>query len=396
MSKRRLLFIRDVIIYSLTAFGGPQAHLSMMLRDFVHKRRYISEEELLELNALCQLLPGPASTQTIIAIAYKLGGLGLAILTFFIWILPSAAILCLAGVFFNALEVKDQSLGFLKYIQPMAVGFVAFAAFSFGKKTFFKPSTLIMACCAMVVTVIFRSAYVFPSVIIFGGLISYLIHRNDPSEENEKTNFHLGWKKFWIFAGVLLFAAALGAVVNRTSPLSLPIRLFENFYRNGAIIFGGGQVMIPVMFTEFVQMKHYLNTSEFLTGVAIQQAMPGPVFSFSSFIGSMAMRNSGIMGQIAGGFIAVLGINLPGVILIFFIIPFWDNLKKISVIKKSLWGINAVALGFMLAAFIVMMQLIGLNYQSLSMVALTFLLLKYTRIPAPVIILIGLGLGFLL
>src|SRR6195952_2999725 len=98
MKKRQLLFLRDVLIYTLSAFGGPQAHLAIMLREFVEKRKYITEEELMELNALAQVLPGPSSTQTLIGIAWKVGGLRLAITTFLIWVLPSAAIMCMAAI----------------------------------------------------------------------------------------------------------------------------------------------------------------------------------------------------------------------------------------------------------------------------------------------------------
>src|SRR6201995_3539310 len=96
--KRQFLFIRDVIIYTFTAFGGPQAHIAVLLREFVEKRRYITETELMELNALAQLLPGPSSTQTLVGIAWKVGGLRLAIITFFIWVLPSATIMCMAAI----------------------------------------------------------------------------------------------------------------------------------------------------------------------------------------------------------------------------------------------------------------------------------------------------------
>jgi chromate transporter len=128
--------------------------------------------------------------------------------------------------------------------------------------------------------------------------------------------------------------------------------LFENFYRNGILIFGGGQVLVPLMYTEFVELKHYLTNSEFLMGYALQQALPGPTFSFTSFVGGIAMGEEGLRssGQIVGSLVAVIGINLPGLILILFIVPFWNDLKKITRIKNSLSGINAVAVGFMTTA----------------------------------------------
>src|SRR6201991_3446470 len=98
MKRRQLLFIRDTIIYTFTAFGGPQAHISILLREFVEKRRYITEQELMELNALAQILPGPSSTQTLVGIGWKVGGLQLSIITFLIWILPSATIMCMAAI----------------------------------------------------------------------------------------------------------------------------------------------------------------------------------------------------------------------------------------------------------------------------------------------------------
>src|SRR5438067_13374477 len=98
MTKRHLLFLRDVLMYTFTAFGGPQAHIAVLLREFVQKRHYVTEEELMELNALSQVLPGPSSTQTLVGIAWKVGGLQLALITFFIWILPSAAIMGMAAI----------------------------------------------------------------------------------------------------------------------------------------------------------------------------------------------------------------------------------------------------------------------------------------------------------
>ena len=171
-------------------------------------------------------------------------------------------------------------------------------------------------------------------------------------------------KKVGYFIGILLFFAALGAIVNQTSPFSLPIRLFENFYRNGILIFGGGQVLVPLLYTEFVQAKHYLTNSEFLSGYALQQVLPGPTFSFSSFLGGISMGNkgSGIIGQVAGSAVAVIGLNMPGLILILFIVPFWDDLKKITRIRNSLSGINAVAVGFMATALILLTKPFGLNW----------------------------------
>ncbi len=395
-SKRQLIFIYDVIWFTLTAFGGAQAHVGMMLKNFVNKRNYISETELLELNALTQILPGPSSTQTLVGIAYKLGGLPMAISVFFIWILPSTVLMSLAVLSYTLLGQKEKFDTILEFIQPIAVGIVGYAAFSFGR-TILKSSTSIwLAAGSLFATLLLRNAYAFPILILIGGIVSSTVET--AIEENNlrfKLFSNINPRKIAYFIGILLFFASLGALVNRTSPFSLPIRLFENFYRNGIMIFGGGQVLVPFMYTEFVEMKGYLTSDQFLSGYAFQQALPGPTFSFTSFLGGMTLKNAGfnVYGQIMGSSIAVLGINLPGLILILFIVPFWNDLKKITRIKNSLSGINAVSVGFMGAAFLLLLQPVGINYLSIGLIIMTFLLLVFTKIKTPLLILAGILLG---
>jgi len=318
MRKRHFLFIRDVILYTFTSFGGPQAHLAVLMREFVDKHRYITEGELMELNALSQLLPGPSSTQTLVGIAWKVGGLRLAILTFLIWILPSATIMCIAAISYKAFAGKSKFTEILRFVQPIAVGIVAYATYTFAKKFLKSRVSIMLAIGSLIATLILQNAYAFPLLIMLGGIVSSALET--PPHESQlrvKLFSNVNPNKVTYFIGILLFFAALGAIVNQTSPFSLPIRLFENFYRNGILIFGGGQVLVPLMYTEFVEVKHYLTNSEFLSGYALQQALPGPTFSFSSFLGGMSMGNKGggVFGQIAGSIVAVLGINLPGLIL---------------------------------------------------------------------------------
>jgi chromate transporter len=388
-----------VFFFTFTAFGGAQAHLSLLLRYFVNNINFVSEEELLELNALAQVLPGPASTQTLVGIAYKVGGLKLAIITFLIWILPSAAVMTLAAIWYALLDQKNQFAEALEYIHPIALGIVAYGAFQLGQKVLTTQVSVFLAVGALVGTLVLREAYVFPLAILVGGMVSSAI--GTPTEETElrvRLFANINPKKLGYFIGVLLFMAMLGAIINRTSPFSLPIRLFENFYRNGIFIFGGGQVLVPMMFTEFVQMKHYLSQTDFLSGFAFQQILPGPTFSFTSYIGALGMKHGGysVLGQATGGLLAVLGINLPGLILVLFIVPFWNDLKKISRIKHSLSGINAVSVGFIIAAFVMLIAPIGLNWLFLGIVLVTFLLLNFTKISPALIIIAGLVLGYII
>ncbi|MNK09492.1 putative chromate transport protein [compost metagenome] len=397
--KRQLLFLRNVFLFTFTAFGGAQAHLALLLKYFVINVRFVSEEELLELNALAQVLPGPASTQTLVGVAYKVGGLRLAILTFLIWIIPSAAIMTFAAISFARFDHKEKFVEILEYIHPIALGIVAYGAFNLAKRVLVSQLTIFLAISAAIVTLVLRNAYVFPLAILMGGMVSSAI--GTPVEESNirlKLFSNINPKKLTYFFGVLLFLALMGAIINRTSPFSLPIRLFENFYRNGIVIFGGGQVLVPLMFTEFVQMKQYLSASGFLSGFALQQALPGPTFSFTSYLGALSMRNFGfgITGQVLGGLVGVLGINLPGLILVLFIVPFWEDLKKITRIKYSLTGINAVSVGFIIAAFVLLLVPVALNAMAIGIMVVTFLVLNYTKISPPFIVLAGILLGYFL
>lgn len=387
-----------MFFFTFTAFGGAQAHLSLLLRYFVTNINFVSEEELLELNALAQVLPGPASTQTLVGIAYKVGGLKLSLITFLIWILPSAAIMTLAAIWYSLLDQKQKLVDVLQFIHPIALGIVAYGAFKLGRKVLNNQVSIFLAVGALIATLIVKEAYIFPLAILIGGMVSSAI--GTPTEETElrvRLFANINPKKLGYFVGVLLVMAMLGALINRTSPFSLPIRLFENFYRNGIFIFGGGQVLVPMMFTEFVQMKQYLSQTDFISGFAFQQILPGPTFSFTSYIGALGMKHGsyGILGQATGGLLAVLGINLPGLILVLFIVPFWNDLKKISRIKHSLSGINAVSVGFILAAFFMLLAPVGLNWLFLSIVVTTFLLLNFTKISPALIIIAGVVLGYI-
>ncbi len=396
---RKLIFLRDVLAFMLTSFGGPQAHLAILLNDFVKKRAYLTEEELMELYSLTQILPGPSSTQTVVGVAYKVGGISLAIITFLIWVVPTGAVMCFIAINLDTFSLNASFSKVLTFIQPVALGIVAYATYSFGRIALKTDINVILAACAVAASLILRSPFVFPILILLGGIISSATEaQHDEDQIRVKLFSNINTKKVAYFIGVLLFFGLLGAVISRTSPFSLPIRLFENFYRNGIIIFGGGQVLVPLMYTEFVDVKHYLTGQEFLSGYALQQIIPGPTFSFTSFVGAMSLGNRGygIGGQILGSTIGVLGINAPGVILILFIVPFWEDLKKITRIKRSLNGINAVAVGFMGAAFILLMKPIGINYMNISIILVTFLVLQFTKIKTPYIILVGVLAGIFL
>jgi chromate transporter len=376
------LFLKDVLWLAFTAFGGPQAHLAMLFDLMVTKRRYLTEEELVELNALCTMLPGPSSTQTITAIGFRIGGPALAYLTLLVWVLPAATLMTIAAIMFANLQAKDISLDFTRFVQPMAIGFVAYAGYKITRKVVKTKTAVVLMIIGAVASILVRSPFIFPAVLLFSGAVTALKFKSQPKEV--KIPFHINWSNFFLWAGVLIGAALLGALTKYK-----PILLFENFYRNGSMIFGGGQVLIPYLYTEFVEFKNHLTSAEFLSGYGAMQAMPGPIFSFCAFIGSLSMREFGTSGEILGAVAALAGIFLPGTFLIFFVIRFWDSLKKYRLVRASLEGINAASAGLVIAATILMFIPIEASLQNIGIVIGTFLLLLLTKIPSPVIVMVG-------
>jgi chromate transporter len=270
----------------------------------------------------------------------------------------------------------------------MAVGFVGYAAVIIAIKVIKTKTAFFLMLISAVLLYLIRSPFLIPILLIFAGSLTALKFKKQPI--NEKKGLTINWSNFALWAGVLVLAALLGHYTR-----ILPIRLFENFYRNGSLIFGGGNVLIPLLFTEFVEFKHYLSSEEFLIGFAFVQAVPGPVFSFCSYVGALSMREYGIAGEIAGGVIASLGIFLPGTFLIYFLIRFWDGLKRYRVIRASIEGITAASTGLVLTTTILLAQPLNFNFLNAGIIMITFTTLFFIRALAPLLIILGLIAGLL-
>ena len=355
----------------------------------VKKRGYLSEEDLIELNALCQILPGPTSTQTITALGFRIGGPNLAYLTLLVWMIPAVSLMTFAAILIHYIESQELSLSFTRFLQPIAVGFVAFAAFKITRKVVRSKTAFFLMMLSLIVSVWFNSPYVFPVLIVIGAATTALKYKQQPKRDKEPLKIQ--WANFLLWAGVFVGAVVLGAATG-----SLAVRLFENFYRTGSLIFGGGQVLIPFLYAEFVELKHYLTQEEFLTGYALGQSIPGPTFSFVSYVGALSMQEYGIGGQLLGGFVAALGIFLPGTFLIFFVIRFWDALKKYRGVRASLEGVNAISSGMVIAAALLLFLPMRASVIDVLVMLATYLLLTFTRIPAPYLIISGLIAGILI
>lgn len=383
------VFLNDVWKIACTSFGGPQVHLAMFMEVLVDKRKYLTSSELIELNGLCSILPGPTSTQTLTATAFKIGGPRLAIMTLLIWITPAVALMTLAAMTLVTLENRHISLAFTRFLQPIAVGFVTFAAFRLSSFTIKSNAALALMLCTVGVSFYYHSPWVTPFLLITGGVLTAHRYKNLQKAPHDQP-IQLHWINIFLFFSILIGAAIIGQVTSWK-----PVRLFENFYRNGSMIFGGGQVLIPLMYNEFVEFKNYLSSEEFLSGYALVQALPGPVFAFCSYLGVFSMRHQGIGGQLLGSVVSSAGIFLPGTLILFFVYRFWSRLKTYRVVQASLEGVNAVSCGLVADAALMLLRPMEINSLNVAMTSSTFVLLYFTKVPGYLIVLVGLAAGFL-
>ena len=382
-------FLKDVFVCSLGSYGGPEAHIGVFLDQMVTKKHYLTEEELIELVALCSILPGPTSTQTIVAIGHKKGGPLLGFLTMLVWALPVLVVMTLLSFLYQFLAAVHVSSEGLRFIGPLAVGFILVAAWKIGRKVVVDPLTLGLMLFGALTTYFFREPWVFPLVLLAGGAASIVASR----EKNIWNHVQLNppWRYLVAFA-----VFALGGIALTLTWDNLVVHLFESFYRYGYLVFGGGQVVVPVMYSELVELHQYMTNQEFLSGYGLVQGLPGPMFSFAAYAGGMAARSGGPLVQVLGAIAGGVGIFLPGLLLIYFIYPVWENLKQIRGIKVSLKGINAVAGGMIAVAAVIVMQKSGFSIENLIVMVLTVVLLNIKKIPVPLIVLLALVAGFVI
>jgi len=366
---------------------------------FVEKNRYINEKELLELNAFVQLLPGAGSSQTLTLIGYKRGGLWLAVLTLLIWILPACILMGGLSFFLQYVDYQDITRDIFRYVQPMAVGFLVFSAYASFRISIKHPATYAIMIGAMVITVFIKSPWVFPSLIIAGSIVSNFSDKRIPDPAGQRRP--IKWGNLWLFISIFIIAGFFSEIARINNwELRKPINLFENFYRFGSIVFGGGGVLIPMMFEQYVSRSktRYLSAENFLTGAGMVQAFPGPIFSIASFVGGMVLRHMGPQYQLLGCIIGSVAIFLPSLLLVLFFYPIWNTLKNYVVVFRAIEGINAVVVGIMWAASILLFIAISQPFEWLNLFAvlITFLFLAFSKVPSPVIVVIFLLLGWLL
>jgi chromate transporter len=418
MLLRHTSFLKAVFLHSITAFGGPQAHIGMMLKTFVRQRPYVTEKELMEYNAFCQLLPGASSTQTITLIGYKRGGVPLAVMTLIVWILPACIMMGALSFLLHYIDQKELGTDIFKFIAPMAAGFLAYAAVMAFPHAIKNTVTWIIMIVGVIATyLLFKQPWIFPLLIVLGGITTNLSRKRIPQVHQKPRK--IKWWNFWLFGIIFITAGIVSEMARKNEwPNRKPINLFENTYRMGSLVFGGGQVLMPMMYEQWsvrpeaIRVKDpnviQIDEHEMYTGMGIVRAMPGPVFSIATFAGGMALKDMGTtneergMMQFLGCLIGTIAIFLPSALLVLFFFPIWNNLKKYAAVYRSLEGINAVVVGIMIAStFYIMKDISLIEPKTISainviVITATFLLLHFTRIASPLIVVGCLLLGYFL
>jgi chromate transporter len=405
-------FFRDVLMFSLSSFGGPQGQFGMMIKSFVEKHPYISLKDLVNINAFCQLMPGATITQTVSLIGYRQGGVWVAMITLLIWTTP--AVLLMSSLSFVLSGNNPSLLQHLRFVQPMALGFLAFASIKTYTMIDTKLKWFIVFVSAIVTYVLFKTPWVFPIVLVCGGILG-LIKKPITVVKHSVTK-SLRFFPAILFASLFLLAGFLSETARKHSwENRTPYNVFENMYRFGSIVFGGADVLIPVMYNQYVvrpatdKIKRTnkdaisIDRDVFLSASGVVRAIPGPAFSFSAFIGGMAMSDRGMGYQILGCFLAATGIFLPTFLLVIFFYPFWENIQQYSRVQHVMAGVNAAVVGIMTASIIFLFKDTVIPFVDkplldtilfFSVFCTTFFLLYHTRIPAPLIALGCLLLGF--
>lgn len=361
----------------LTSFGGPIAHLSYFHDEFVLRRKWFDEHHYADLVALCQFLPGPASSQVGISIGLSRAGVLGAIAAWIGFTLPSALIM-IAFAFGIASFGNEISHGWLHGLKIVAVAIVAQALWGMGRKLCPEKKRATVAVFAALFAIIFPFALGQVGIIVAGGIIGWLFLKETTSLPHEPMRMPLTRRAGASFLAIffaLLFLLPVAA--NRSA--SQEIKLFDSFFRAGSLVFGGGHVVLPLLKAEVVN-PGWVSSDAFMAGYGAAQAIPGPLFTFSAYLGAVSkIPPAGWLGA----FICLIAAFLPSFLLILGALPFWERLRRVESMRFAMQGINAAVVGLLLSAFYnpVWTSAI-LSPKDFGIAAVCFLLLVFWKAPS--------------
>lgn len=396
--KRHTRFLRVVCLYTVSAFGGPQGHLALMQKWFVEREKLLSTTELLDLNLFVQILPGPSSTQLLGLIAHKRGGSWLSLLAMLIWIFPATFLMLLLALFYSHLQGLDARFsGSFSYLGIMALAFLfAYCWQLWQSLAMDKFALLVVALTGILTFVFFHSPWLFPLVIVASGIASYF--RNLREYSPPKTGkVKLYWKHLLVFLGLFIICGVLSETARISEWKNRKIfNIAENNYRFGSLVFGGGQVLIPMLCEKYASAPKtkYLEKKDILNGAGLLQIVPGPVFSITTFVATLVFAREGYGWQIFGGLLATMMIFLPGYFLAIFFYPLWQKFRENNIIFRAMLGLKSALLGLLCGSLLYLAWEHPLlqHYDHRTLLAvlvlvLTVYLTRYTKIAPPLIVL---------
>jgi len=383
-----LIFLR----LGLTSFGGPVAHLGYFREEFVNRRKWLDDHAYSDLVALCQFLPGPASSQVGIALGLSRRGVAGAVAAWLGFTLPSAIALT---VFALTLAHPGSSTGgnWLHGLKVVAVAVVAQALWAMGKSLCPDRLRASFALGAAMAVAAVPGPLGQVLVIVMGGLLGWRLLKATAilphSAMTIPVSRRSGMIALCIFAGLLALLPVLAEQSH-----SYTIQLFNGFFRTGALVFGGGHVVLPLLQAQVVPTG-WVSDNTFMAGYGAAQAVPGPLFTFAAFLGAVSSQSpSGWQG----GAIAVVAIFLPSFLLVIGTLPLWESLRRHSAMQRAMLGVNATVVGLLLAAFYQPVWTSAiLSLADFCLAALCFLLLGFWKTPPWAVVIfaaVAAGLGW--
>ncbi|WFD53819.1 chromate efflux transporter [Staphylococcus saprophyticus] len=370
----------------LLSFGGSTAHLGYFYDEYVKKRKWLDEKEYSDLVALCQFLPGSASSQVGIGIGTIRAGIGGGIISFIGFTLPSVIILMIFSALFTN---SDVSFTWMQGLKLVAVAIVGQAIIGMGKKLTNTKTTIALALFVLILSLVINNLYIQVIALSITGVYGLIFLKQTSTDRTKIKNKSFKLPKKLGFVSLLLFFLLLTVLPIASSMTNnLWLKMFDSFYRSGSLVFGGGHVVLPLLKNEFVP-SGLISPDNFITGYAAAQAVPGPLFTFASYIG-MSMEGIG------GAILATIAIFLPAFLLLFGILPFWDNIKSNIYAEGFLKGISAGVVGILIAAFYNPIWTSTIKSElDFALASSLFILLMYFKLPSWAIVLIGIILGVL-
>ncbi|AIQ41202.1 chromate transporter [Paenibacillus sp. FSL R7-0312] len=369
-----------------TSFGGPIAHLGYFHNEYIRRRKWMDERSYADLVALCQFLPGPASSQVGIGIGVVRAGLLGGVVAWLGFTLPSVIALVAFAFLLQGYDIG--SAGWIHGLKIVAVAVVAHAILGMGQKLTPDRERVTIAVIGAAVTLSWQTAYSQVLTIAAAGIVGVWLYRKKTAEGTADLHVSIS-RTFAILCLLLFFGLLVALPLLRGTAETGGLAIFDSFYRSGSLVFGGGHVVLPLLEREVVPTG-WVSQADFLAGYGATQAVPGPLFTFASYLGALT-------GGVTGAIVATSAIFLPAFLLVVGTLPFWNSLRKSLKIQGALAGINAAVVGILLAALYDPLWTSAIvEPMDFALAAILFIMLVFWKLPPWVVVVAGSAGGMLL